>query len=45
MELGLQPNWVAEKICNKMKPSKNDVFIIEEFKGDLFEKLRKFKCS
>ncbi|CAL1689646.1 unnamed protein product [Lasius platythorax] len=28
-----------------MKPSKNDIFIIEEFNGILFEKLKNFKCS
>ncbi|XP_029163393.1 DNA topoisomerase 2-binding protein 1-A isoform X2 [Nylanderia fulva] len=44
-ELGLEPNWVIEKICDQMKPSKNDVFIIEEFNGILFEKLKNFKCS
>ncbi|KMQ95888.1 dna topoisomerase 2-binding protein 1-like protein [Lasius niger] len=44
-ELSLQPEWVTEKICDQMKPSKNDIFIIEEFNGILFEKLKNFKCS
>ncbi|XP_050451407.1 DNA topoisomerase 2-binding protein 1-A isoform X2 [Cataglyphis hispanica] len=44
-ELSLEPEWVTEKICDKIKPSKNDVFIIEKFNGTLFEKLKNFKCS
>lgn len=44
-ELSLNPEWVNEQFCSEMKPTKNDVFIIEEFKGNLFEKLKKFKCS
>ncbi|XP_012219736.2 DNA topoisomerase 2-binding protein 1 isoform X1 [Linepithema humile] len=44
-ELGLQTEWVTEEFCNKINASKSDVFIIEEFKGDLFEKLKNFKCS
>ncbi|XP_072746156.1 DNA topoisomerase 2-binding protein 1-A isoform X2 [Anoplolepis gracilipes] len=44
-EFSLEPEWVNDKICDKMKPSKNDVFIIEEFNGVLFEKLKNFKCS
>ncbi|XP_025993748.1 DNA topoisomerase 2-binding protein 1 isoform X2 [Solenopsis invicta] len=44
-ELGLNPEWVSEEVCNNMKPVKNDVFIIEEFEGDLFEKLKDYKCS
>ncbi|XP_015431486.1 PREDICTED: DNA topoisomerase 2-binding protein 1 [Dufourea novaeangliae] len=43
-EHDLQPIWVHEKKCNSMKPVKNDVFIMEEFKGDTFEKLKTFKC-
>ncbi|RLU18231.1 hypothetical protein DMN91_008587 [Ooceraea biroi] len=45
IELGLQPTWAAKKVCDKIKPSKTDVFVIEEFKGDLFENLKQFKCS
>ncbi|XP_032667662.1 DNA topoisomerase 2-binding protein 1 isoform X2 [Odontomachus brunneus] len=43
--LGLRPKWISEEFCDKMKPTKNDVFILDEFKGNLFEKLRNFKCS
>ncbi|XP_014482988.1 PREDICTED: DNA topoisomerase 2-binding protein 1-A isoform X2 [Dinoponera quadriceps] len=43
--LGLQPRWVNKTFCVKMQPTKNDVFIIEDFKGDLFEKLRNFRSS
>ncbi|XP_011691670.1 PREDICTED: DNA topoisomerase 2-binding protein 1 isoform X2 [Wasmannia auropunctata] len=44
-ELSLQPEWVSEQSCSKMNPIKSDVFVIEEFKGDLFDKLKNFKCS
>ncbi|KAL6258449.1 hypothetical protein P5V15_010405 [Pogonomyrmex californicus] len=44
-EFSMLPEWISEKLCSKMKPSKNDVFVIEEFKGDLFKMLRNFKCS
>lgn len=27
-----------------MEPAKNDVFIMEEFKGEAFDKLKTFKC-
>ncbi|XP_076627119.1 mutagen-sensitive 101 isoform X1 [Colletes latitarsis] len=40
----LQPMWITESKCDKMKPAKNDVFIMEEFQGDTFEKLKTFKC-
>ncbi|XP_076653820.1 mutagen-sensitive 101 [Halictus rubicundus] len=40
----LQPTWVSEKKCSKMTPVKSDVFILEEFIGDTFEKLKTFKC-
>ncbi|XP_011139690.1 DNA topoisomerase 2-binding protein 1-B isoform X2 [Harpegnathos saltator] len=43
--LGLQPQWINKEFCDKIKPSKNDVFVMEDFKGDLFEKLKKSKCS
>ncbi|XP_076160180.1 mutagen-sensitive 101 isoform X1 [Ptiloglossa arizonensis] len=43
-ENDLQPIWTAEIHCDKMKPAKNDVFVIEEFKGDSFERLKTFKC-
>ncbi|XP_076684949.1 DNA topoisomerase 2-binding protein 1-like isoform X2 [Andrena cerasifolii] len=43
-EHDLQPLWVNEQKCKKMEPAKTDVFIMEEFKGDAFEKLRTFKC-
>ncbi|KYM95649.1 DNA topoisomerase 2-binding protein 1-A [Cyphomyrmex costatus] len=44
-ELSLRPEWVSEQFCCNMKPQKNDVFVIEEFKGETFEKLKNFKCS
>ncbi|XP_025266640.1 DNA topoisomerase 2-binding protein 1-A isoform X3 [Camponotus floridanus] len=44
-EFSLEPEWITEKMCDKMKPSKNDIFIIEEFSGTLFEKIQNFKCS
>ncbi|XP_076674457.1 mutagen-sensitive 101 isoform X2 [Andrena cerasifolii] len=44
-EHNIQPTWVKETKCHEMKPAENDVFVIEEFKGDTFEKLKTFKCS
>lgn len=36
--------WMNEKECSKMKPDKNDVFVMEKFEGDTFNNLRTFKC-
>ncbi|TGZ37603.1 DNA topoisomerase 2-binding protein 1 [Temnothorax longispinosus] len=44
-DLSLCIEWITEKSCSKIKPLKTDVFVVEEFKGDLFEKLKTFKCS
>ncbi|XP_011866675.1 PREDICTED: DNA topoisomerase 2-binding protein 1 isoform X2 [Vollenhovia emeryi] len=44
-ELNLCPEWVSKELCDAMEPSKKDVFVIEEFRGDLFDRLRTFKCS
>lgn len=44
-EHDLQPVWINEIKCNKMKPIKNDVFVMEKFEGDIFHKLKTFKCS
>ncbi|KAG7202053.1 hypothetical protein KM043_004733 [Ampulex compressa] len=44
-EASLQPMWINESNCDTVKLQKNDVFIIEEFKGELFNKLKNFKCS
>ncbi|XP_071855891.1 mutagen-sensitive 101 [Bombus fervidus] len=44
-ENDLHPIWISEKDCNKMKPNKTDVFVMEKFEGDTFNKLRTFKCS
>ncbi|CAK9821901.1 DNA topoisomerase 2-binding protein 1-A [Anthophora retusa] len=43
-EHDLQPTRIAESMCNKMKPVKNDVFVMEKFEGDTFDKLKTFKC-
>ncbi|KAF3420403.1 hypothetical protein E2986_06198 [Frieseomelitta varia] len=43
-ELDLQPIWMNEKECSKIKPNKNDVFVMEKFGGDTFNKLKTFKC-
>nr|XP_012145489.1 PREDICTED: DNA topoisomerase 2-binding protein 1 [Megachile rotundata]XP_012145498.1 PREDICTED: DNA topoisomerase 2-binding protein 1 [Megachile rotundata] len=43
-EHDLEPRWITEKKCSKMKPVKNDVFVMEEFEGDIFEQLKTFKC-
>lgn len=37
--------WLQEKECGLLKPCKEDVFILAEFSGSLFENLRKYKCT
>ncbi|XP_017886293.1 DNA topoisomerase 2-binding protein 1 isoform X2 [Ceratina calcarata] len=44
-EYNLDPVWITEKQCGKMQPTKGDVFILEEFAGDTFDRLKTFKCS
>ncbi|KOC70830.1 DNA topoisomerase 2-binding protein 1-A [Habropoda laboriosa] len=44
-EYDIQPMWINEKKCDEMKPVKHDVFVMEEFEGDTFKKLKTFKCS
>ncbi|XP_076755410.1 mutagen-sensitive 101 isoform X1 [Xylocopa sonorina] len=36
--------WIKEEKCSKMNPVKNDVFVMEEFVGDTFSKLKTYKC-
>ncbi|XP_029032844.2 DNA topoisomerase 2-binding protein 1 isoform X2 [Osmia bicornis bicornis] len=43
-EHDLEPRWITDKKCSKMEPAKNDVFVMEEFEGDAFDKLKTFKC-
>ena len=38
------PRWIQEKECYTVKPDKTDVFVMEEFQGELFEKLQTFEC-
>ncbi|XP_011498023.1 PREDICTED: DNA topoisomerase 2-binding protein 1-A [Ceratosolen solmsi marchali] len=41
----IDPEWIPEKECLKIDPDKKDVFIMEEFKGEVFETLQNFKCT
>ncbi|CAL4073586.1 unnamed protein product, partial [Meganyctiphanes norvegica] len=44
---GLAPTWVSTDECLKLKPGKQDVFVIEPFEGEAFEYLNLtigFKC-
>ncbi|XP_016844726.1 DNA topoisomerase 2-binding protein 1-A [Nasonia vitripennis] len=41
----ISPEWISEKRCLKMKPEKKDVFVMETFSGETFEKLQEFKCT
>lgn len=44
-EYDITPTWITEEDADRLKPVKTDVFIFEEFEGDLFEKLQNTKCS
>jgi topoisomerase (DNA) II binding protein 1 len=44
-ENGFNVNWIQEEACMKLKPCKEDVFILSEFVGPLFEFLRQLKCT
>ena len=37
--------WIQEEDCLKLKPCKEDVFMLAKFSGDIFEYLRGFKCT
>ena len=38
-------SWIKEDECQKLKPCKEDVFILAQFSGSSFEHLRCFKCT
>jgi hypothetical protein len=40
----IEPEWIPEKECLNINPDKKDVFIMEEFEGEVFEMLQNFKC-
>ncbi|XP_043677454.1 DNA topoisomerase 2-binding protein 1 isoform X1 [Vespula pensylvanica] len=44
-DFDIKPVWITEEDCNKLKPEKTDIFVLEEFKGSFFEWLQNFKCS
>lgn len=44
-ENGFNVTWIQELECVKLKPCKEDVFILSEFTGSLFDYLRRFKCT
>ncbi|KAI4486795.1 hypothetical protein M0804_006165 [Polistes exclamans] len=37
--------WITEQDCQELKPEKTDILVLEEFKGNIFEQLKEFKCS
>lgn len=37
--------WLQEEDCLRLKPCKEDVFILSKFAGSLFDNLRRFKCT
>ncbi|XP_043282964.1 DNA topoisomerase 2-binding protein 1 [Venturia canescens] len=39
-----QPHWIQETECHCLEPKKTDVFVMETFSGDVFEKLSQSKC-
>ncbi|XP_044585283.1 DNA topoisomerase 2-binding protein 1-A isoform X2 [Cotesia glomerata] len=40
----LQPRWVTEEECKKMDLTKTDIFVLEEFAGEIFQYLQRFRC-
>lgn len=44
-ENGFNVSWIQEEECLKLNPSKEDVFILAEFIGSLFDFLKRFKCT
>ncbi|XP_015595302.1 DNA topoisomerase 2-binding protein 1-A isoform X2 [Cephus cinctus] len=45
IEHDLSPRWIFENKCNMIDDNKKNVFVMDEFSGEVFEKLRNFKCS
>ncbi|PSN50064.1 hypothetical protein C0J52_04216 [Blattella germanica] len=44
LDSDLLPQWVQEQQCSYTNTTKRDVFVFEEFKGDIFNQLQKQKC-
>ncbi|XP_023248158.1 DNA topoisomerase 2-binding protein 1 [Copidosoma floridanum] len=44
-ELGIEPDWILENDCLKLKPDRKDVFVMQLFEGEIFEKLQETKCT
>ncbi|KAF7995978.1 hypothetical protein HCN44_008733 [Aphidius gifuensis] len=40
----LSPAWIHEDDCTKLTPKKTDIFVFQEFDGNLFNKLKTTKC-
>ncbi|KAK0078812.1 hypothetical protein PV325_002080 [Microctonus aethiopoides] len=43
-ENDMEPQWVLESKCSELNPGKTDIFVLEEFEGELFKKLEITKC-
>ena len=44
-EAGLSAIWIKEKDVLDIKPTQDDVIVIDPFSGPAFNHLRQFKCS
>ncbi|XP_015119451.1 DNA topoisomerase 2-binding protein 1 isoform X2 [Diachasma alloeum] len=40
----IPPQWIKENECQRLKPEKTDIFVLEKFQGDVFKKLQGTKC-
>ncbi|KAK0165515.1 hypothetical protein PV328_004022 [Microctonus aethiopoides] len=36
--------WILESACCELNPSKDNIFVLEKFEGELFKKLEITKC-
>ncbi|PNF40863.1 hypothetical protein B7P43_G15936 [Cryptotermes secundus] len=44
VEHELSPEWISEHKCASLKPTKQDVFVFQQFEGDTFSQYQNLKC-
>ncbi|KDR12289.1 DNA topoisomerase 2-binding protein 1-B isoform X2 [Zootermopsis nevadensis] len=44
VEHELSPEWISEQSCASLEPSKQDVFVFQQFEGEIFSKYVNLKC-
>lgn len=40
----MTPTWIDTEKCSQLEPTKTDVFVTDQFEGELFDKLQTTKC-